>query len=150
MLALAGPEMPKTRPARRELVGRVIALDSVIDEAIGESSQLRYNSPRRPGQLAHGSGCWRGCRTTRLGRPMLSCDAFRRAAIGGARRASGLDGRSVRQRRACETAVRTLIALPADTPAVRLLTDQTAKVLAGMPPTHQFYGCLPTRRLRWP
>src|SRR5207253_684568 len=45
MLALAGPEMPETQPARRELVRRVIALDPVIDEAKGESSQLRYHSP---------------------------------------------------------------------------------------------------------
>lgn len=37
-----------------------------------------------------------------------------------------------RPRRACETAVRTLIELPANTPAVRLLADQTSKVLAGI------------------
>jgi len=35
-------------------------------------------------------------------------------------------------RRVCEEAVRTLIALPADTPSLRLLADETAKVLAGM------------------
>jgi uncharacterized membrane protein YccC len=34
--------------------------------------------------------------------------------------------------RACEAAVRTLIALPADTPSLRLLADETATVLAGM------------------
>jgi uncharacterized membrane protein YoaK (UPF0700 family) len=45
MLALAGLEMPETQPARRELVRRIIALDPVIDEAKGESSQLRYHSP---------------------------------------------------------------------------------------------------------
>ncbi len=44
-LALAGPGLPETQPVRRELVRRVIALDPVIDEAIGESSQLRYHSP---------------------------------------------------------------------------------------------------------
>src|SRR3984893_11335586 len=45
MLALAGPEMPETQPARRELVRRVIALDPVIDVAEGESAQIRYHSP---------------------------------------------------------------------------------------------------------
>ena len=35
-------------------------------------------------------------------------------------------------RRACEEAVRTLLALPAGTPSLRLLADETAKVLAGM------------------
>ena len=44
-LALAGPGLPETQPVRRELVRRVIELDPVIDEAIGESSQLRYHSP---------------------------------------------------------------------------------------------------------
>ncbi len=44
-LALAGAEFPDTQPVRRELVRRVIALDPVIDEAFGESSQLRYHSP---------------------------------------------------------------------------------------------------------
>jgi hypothetical protein len=34
-----------TQPIRRELIRQVIALDPVIDEAIGESSQLRYHSP---------------------------------------------------------------------------------------------------------
>jgi Fusaric acid resistance protein family len=37
-LALAGPGLPETQPVRRELLRRVIALDPVIDEAIGESS----------------------------------------------------------------------------------------------------------------
>ena len=65
-LALAGAEFEETQTVRRELVRRVIALDPVIDEALGESSQLRYHSPvlaegggrfvRRPGRLAHGGG----------------------------------------------------------------------------------------------
>src|SRR2546428_8471060 len=44
-LALAGPDLPDTQPVRREFVRRVTALDPVIDEALGESSQLRYHSP---------------------------------------------------------------------------------------------------------
>ena len=44
-LALAGPELPETQPMRQELLRRVIALDPVIDEAIGESPQVRNNSP---------------------------------------------------------------------------------------------------------
>ena len=44
-LALAGPELPETQPMRQELLRRVIALDPVIDEAIGESAQIRNNSP---------------------------------------------------------------------------------------------------------
>src|SRR6201991_4519409 len=45
MLALAGPQLPDTRSQRREFVRRVIALDPVIDQALGESSHVRYHSP---------------------------------------------------------------------------------------------------------
>ena len=38
----------------------------------------------------------------------------------------------VRPRRACEMAVRVLIAVPARTPSLRLLADQTARVLSGI------------------
>src|SRR5499433_921826 len=44
-LAVAGTNFDETQKVRRELVRRVIALDPVIDEAFGESSQLRYYSP---------------------------------------------------------------------------------------------------------
>src|SRR6202043_1697519 len=43
--SLAGPDLSETRPVRRDLVRRVIALEPVIDEAVGESSGLRYRSP---------------------------------------------------------------------------------------------------------
>jgi hypothetical protein len=44
-LMIAGAEFEETQTTRRELIRRVIALDPVIDEAFGESSQLRYYSP---------------------------------------------------------------------------------------------------------
>jgi hypothetical protein len=44
-VAAAGPAPPDTQSARREFVRRVIALDPVVDEAIGESAQRRYHSP---------------------------------------------------------------------------------------------------------
>ena len=61
-LALAGPNLPDTQPVRRELVRRVIALDPVIDEAIGEfcpaplpfssAADSRRRLARRSGRLA--------------------------------------------------------------------------------------------------
>src|SRR6266481_4867897 len=39
------------QPVRRELIGKVVALDPVVDEAIGESSTLRYHSPILQGAL---------------------------------------------------------------------------------------------------
>jgi uncharacterized membrane protein YccC len=44
-LGIAGQSPLETRQVRRELTRRVIALDPIIDEAIGESSQIRYHSP---------------------------------------------------------------------------------------------------------
>jgi uncharacterized membrane protein YccC len=40
--ALAGRVGDETRSARRDLIRRVIAIEPVIDEAIGETSDLRY------------------------------------------------------------------------------------------------------------
>src|SRR6267154_515170 len=46
MLDLAGPQLPDTKAERREFVRRVIAPDPVIDQALGESSHIRYHSPK--------------------------------------------------------------------------------------------------------
>jgi Fusaric acid resistance protein family len=43
---LAAPVGQETRSIRRDLIRRVIALDPVIDEAIGETSDLRYRLGR--------------------------------------------------------------------------------------------------------
>src|SRR5262249_56031161 len=51
-LTQAGSTPPDAQqPVRRELMRKVIALDPVIDEAIGESSTLRYHSPVLQGAL---------------------------------------------------------------------------------------------------
>ena len=44
-LAKAGAPLPDTQPMRREFVRRVVALDPLIDQTIGESSRIRYHSP---------------------------------------------------------------------------------------------------------
>jgi uncharacterized membrane protein YccC len=44
-LVIAGADFEDTQTIRRELVRQVVALDPLIDEAFGESSQLRYHSP---------------------------------------------------------------------------------------------------------
>src|SRR5712671_3084627 len=45
-LALAEAQLPDRKAERRELVRRVIALDPIIDQALGESSHMRYHSPK--------------------------------------------------------------------------------------------------------
>jgi uncharacterized membrane protein YccC len=145
MLDLAEPQLPDTQAERRDFVRRVVALDPVIDQALGESSHVRYHSPNLQTAfygLFRALDGWRGVATH------LSClpEDVRRKGVGTILRNLPPEIRSVREagppalwmadplalRRVCEEAVRTLIALPADTPSLRLLADETAKVLAGM------------------
>jgi uncharacterized membrane protein YccC len=144
-LALAGPGMPETRPVRRALIGRVIALDPVIDEAIGESSQLRYHSPVLRMAVDGLFAALAGWRTVAAHLARLPDDRARdeaesilrsvpqelRSAPERAEPARWIAD-PVRLHGVCEAAVRTLIALPAGTPSLRLLADQAANVLAGM------------------
>jgi hypothetical protein len=44
-LAMPAQDFPKTQPVRRDFVRRIIALDPIIDQTIGESSQIRYHTP---------------------------------------------------------------------------------------------------------
>ena len=145
MLTLAGPDLPETQPVRQELVRRVVALDPVIDEALGESSQLRYHSPvlqrAVDGLLAALAG-WRtvAVRLVRVSHEQArqEANAVLQAVPPGLRSAS-VQGELARWiddpvglRLICEAAVRRLIALPAATPSLRLLSDQTAEALAGI------------------
>ncbi len=144
MLALAGPEMPETQPARQELVRRVSALDPVIDEAKGESSQIRYHSPalqRAVDGLFSAQAGWRTVAVLLARMPgdkaRQEADAVLRSIPQELRSAehgvlAGWIDDPVRPRRACEMAVRTMTTLPAGTPSLRLLADQTAKVLGGI------------------
>src|SRR3984957_7201307 len=145
MLTLAETELPDTKAERRELVRRVIALDPVIDQALGESSHMRYHSPKLRTAIYGLFGAldgWRGVATHLSRLP----EAARRQGAHIILRSLRFELRSVLEagspvlwiadplalRRVCAEAVRTLIALPADTPSLRLLADETAKVLAGM------------------
>jgi uncharacterized membrane protein YccC len=160
--SLVGPELSETRPVRRDLVRRLIALDPVIDQALGESSELRPNSPilraATGGLLAALSG-WRmvavhlerlpGSQGRReadiiLGNIPLE---LRSVPTEGEVQSWAIDPSGVR--RACAAAARALIALPNQTPSLRLLADQTAAALMGIRRT--FDGLLllaaPARRI---
>jgi uncharacterized membrane protein YccC len=149
-LAVAGSELPDTQPARSELIRRVIALDPVIDEAFGESAQLRYHSAVLQtavnGLIAAIAG-WRvvWVHLTRrsdnqagqeAGVVLRSLPQELRSAQHGKPLVSMADPTGLR--RICEAAIGTLAALPAATPSLRLLTDQTAAVLAGI--SHALIG----------
>ena len=144
MLALAGPQLPDTQTERRELVRRVIALDPMIDQALGESSYVRYRSSmlaeRRPRPVQSVGWLARRCDTSEsFGRCRRSaavrkpfCAAFRPSCdqcVSRPRRHAG-----------------SLIPWPCDAPARTRCGD----CLPCRPTSHRC-GCSPTRRPRcWP
>lgn len=91
---LAGPKsgLPETQAVRRELIRRVVALDPVIDETIGESATLRFHSRCFSRQWTACSPPWpagarsrhisSGCQMIRLGRRRKpSCGAPQSSSV---------------------------------------------------------------------
>jgi uncharacterized membrane protein YccC len=117
----------------------------MIDQTLGESSHARYHSltlQTAVDGLFMALDGWRGS-ATHLSR--LPEDAARRQAetilrsIPPELRSARKPGSPARwmagpmaPRRVCDEAAQTLLALPAGTPSLRLLADETAKVLSGM------------------
>jgi len=137
----ASSNLDELRALRRDLLRRVIALDPMIDAAIGEASDLRYRSPvlqRAVSGLMETISAWReaafeialnGNVTTKreanavhelLPRHRLALDA------------SGSAIRPAEVRQACCSAVRSLARFNAETPSQRLLADSAAAGILGM------------------
>jgi len=138
---LFGAEQREMQPVRRELIKRVIALDPIVDEAIGESSELRARSPVLQGAIDGLLGALASWRIVAVHLEGVSDHPSRNELLRNIPlelRAASRPGPSsqwlrnpVRLRRLCEAAAGNLSALPARTPSLRLLADQTAGVLAG-------------------
>ena len=145
MLALAGPPLPHTQAERRELLRRVIGLDPLIEQALGESSHLPHLSATLQ-TAVHGLFAallgWRGVATllARLAddtgprdlEAILSSipPELRRACEPSARERWMADPTTLR--RVFEHGQRALRALTTDTPSRRLLADEMATVLNAM------------------
>jgi uncharacterized membrane protein YccC len=143
--SLAGPEQSVSRPIRRGLAARIIALGPVIDEAIGETPGLRYRwrglQAAVDGLFIAVSG-WRAVATSlermpgEQGRHEANVILQRlplelRSELTQNDAATWVAGAS-RLRLACRKAVRALVALPATTPSLRLMADATAQALLGI------------------
>jgi uncharacterized membrane protein YccC len=145
-LTTPGPNHPDTQPIRREFIRRVIALDPAIDQAIGESSQLRDNSYRLQQAVYGLIDALAGWRTVVSHLVRLSQDRGPRREIGGVLKSipSELRGTQeygdpshwmanpVGRLRVCQKTVRALVDNLPGTPSGQLLIDQTAKVFMGI------------------
>jgi uncharacterized membrane protein YccC len=144
-LALTESELSETQPVRQELTRRVIELDSIVEEAIGESSQLRQNSPVLQAAVDGLLKALAGWRIVAVHLARLPHDqAQQEAAIvsqtlpnelkpefeGGA--PARWLGNPAGLRRIYDQGAALLNALSADKPSLRLLADQTAEMLAGV------------------
>ena len=138
--SLVGPQLSEMRPVRRDLVRRVIALDPVIDEALGEVSDLRYHSPilqATVGGLFTAMSSWR---VAAIHLEVMPSDQGRHdgeliqralpQALQSAPVAGDAHGWTVapsRIRRICAAAMRTYAALPA-----RIIAKQGAAGRTGL------------------
>jgi uncharacterized membrane protein YccC len=160
--ALAGPELSETRTVRRDLVRRVTALDPIIDQALGESSDLRPHSPILQAAVRGLFAALSGWRIVAVHLERLPRNQGRREAdillgnIPQQLREAPTEDEAKRwaidpsnARRACSAAIRALTAMPNRTPSLQLLADQTARALIGIRRT--FDGVLlladPARRI---
>src|SRR6202035_2651987 len=141
-LQAVGSDQPDTQPIRRDFIRRVIALDPIIDQAIGESSQIRYHSPvlqkAVDGLFAALSG-WRAIANHLVWLPDDRARAEAAIVL------QSLPPRLICQpdpaawtadpiglHGVCEAGVHRLIALEVETPSQRLLADKAAQGLVGM------------------
>ena len=142
-LTLAGPQLHDARTERRELVRRVIALDPMIDQAVGESSEVHYHSSLLQSAvygLLRALDAWRVAATHLIrladvtdlqsAKTILFCVPSELRSTREPTTRWLVD--PIAQRRVCEGAARRLLALQVGKPSLRLLVDETAKVLAGM------------------
>jgi len=135
-----------SRLIRREFIRDVIALDPAIDQAIGESSELRYDSSklmRTEEGLFSALAAWRAV-DNHLS--IASAHQGTRQQVEGVLQALPTSGRKAWEssgsqrpirdpvclRRSCFHAIRGLLSQPANTASGQLLVDQTARVLFGL------------------
>jgi uncharacterized membrane protein YccC len=145
ILAQPIPEVTETQAQLNELARRVIALDPEVDQAFGESSELRYHASTLQaavygvftaldgyrGVVAHlrelpDKIARQGAQTI-LGKlpPQLRLSPEPAAPIRWIADPKGLH-------RVCEEAIRRLLALRARTPSLRLLADETVRLFTGI------------------
>ena len=144
-LATAGPDFPDATPIRRDFIRQVVALEPAVDLALGESAQLRYHSPVLQKGIDGLFGALAGWRAVGNHLLRLSPDRARdearlvweeipaelQAPLPAADATPWMSS-PVQLHNSCLAAAARLTDRPAATPSLRLLADQTARVLGGI------------------
>jgi uncharacterized membrane protein YccC len=142
-LALTGQAQEASRTVRRAMIPRVAALDAVIDQAAGEIATLPFH-PRALQAAADGLfvalTAWRSVANHLQVAPDAAGEAARvRDCLPPVLTNPDTFGDPTRWRddppamqAVIRTAVRQLVALPAETPSLRLLCDRTAEGLIAL------------------
>jgi uncharacterized membrane protein YccC len=144
-LALPDLTFLEMQPVRRELIRQIIALDPEIDEAIGESSELRIHSPilqKAMDGLFAAAASWRAVAVRLASLPVDAAREDAQTVLNAmpekVRLALSEDNAltwtadPVGMRQLFNETLRELVAMPTDTPSLQLLADRTARVLGGL------------------
>jgi uncharacterized membrane protein YccC len=138
-ISAADPLEPASRAARREVMRRAIALDPLIDTAIGEASDLRYRSrilQAAVNGLVAAISAWRtmALHLGRLSGPGQGRDVEPVARIlqGLAATPDEAQREPARLRDACDRAARAAARIAASSPSSQLLADSAAEGLIGL------------------
>ncbi len=158
-LGSAGARFDDTQNLRRELVRQVIALDPIIDQAFGESSELRYHAPVLQRAVSGLFVALAGWRTVSVLLSTLPREEAREIADNvlpqapaELRAAFGADwlAQPVTLRGSVDRAARRLMTMPVGAPALQLLADKTAATFSGLSRALDALALLmadPTRRV---
>jgi uncharacterized membrane protein YccC len=149
-LRLSGPVQAGSRSLRRRMIGRVAGLDAVIDQASGEIAA----SPFHPRELRAAADslfvaltAWRSVANHLEFASDAAADAARVCDCLPPGLASPEAIGDPAMRAALWTAVQRLVALPAETPSLRLLCDRTAGGLLALGRT---IDSRKPRQIAWP
>ena len=143
-LSLTHVEQTEARTARRQLLVRVTGLDAVIDQALGEIATLPFH-PRTLQVAVDGLFtailAWRTVANHLEGEPEASADAAQvRDCLLPILVSQQALGDPLATRTAMMMTVRRLLAMPAQTPSLRLLCDRTGVLSLSHPQAAQMPG----------
>jgi hypothetical protein len=132
-----GSDMSASRSARHALIQRVVALDGLIDEAIGEDSDLRYRSRTLQAGvegLFATLSAWRGVANLldTMRDNAARSDAVSLGSMVSRAGAGGWLDNPGGARTSCGHAATHVLTMPATTPSARFLVDRVAEALLGL------------------